>query len=272
MKKITIFIAFILISLTINAQQILQEEGFSLTATPLGWTANGGSNCDWKFGFTGEMPASGTTKAKFPSGAALFDDFICGALSNNEAFLTSPEIDLSDVNSAEIEVVYNLQTITSFRKGEFEVQVFDGTEWKRVFFQDTDTPRDTGENQTATFDVSAYLNAAFKVKFIYDDENFLSWGLGIDNFKLSNTSIAGLDELSLKGFSYYPNPTNGIVNLSANEKIDKIRVFNVIGQEVIRESPSNFDTKIDMNNLPTGTYFVNVQVANKVGTFKMLKV
>lgn len=271
MKNFTLLLVIFLYTFNVKAQQIIQEEGFAALTIPTGWLSNNlSSGCTWQFGYTGDMPQSGpTVMADFPTGAALFDDAICGAFSSDSIILTAPELDLSGISDAEIEIVYNLQVFAN--KGEFSIEVFDGTNWQQVFFQDVDSPKNTGTHQTANIDVSAHLNSTFKVRFIYDDEGLLAWGLGIDNYKLSSTSTAKIEDLSILGFTYYPNPTNNSLILTAREKIEKIRVFNIIGQKVLQKDPSNMNVKLDIQKLPVGTYIVQVQVADKFGSFKLLK-
>ena len=268
MKKITLLSALFFAVITINAQ--LQEEGFSNSTIPTGWTAsNATSGCAWSFGYSGEMPNSGTPGSMFPTGAAFFDDGICGALSNDLATLTSPVIDMSSISNSAIEVVYNLQVFAG--KGIFKIEAFDGTAWQEIFFQDEDSPRNTGGNETISLDVSTYLNSAFQVRFVYHDEGLQAWGLAIDYFKLINSSVASVDDLVELGFSYYPNPSQNILNLSAKENIGMVNIYNILGQEVLSEKPTKTVTQIDLTSLTMGAYFVKVQVDDKNGSFKIIK-
>ncbi|MEN8125450.1 MAG: T9SS type A sorting domain-containing protein [Bacteroidota bacterium] len=271
MKNFTLILVVFFLTFTVDAQQIIQQEGFAGTSIPTGWMSdNLTSGCTWQYGYIGDMPDSGsTTPADFPTGAALFDDSTCGTYSQDHIILTAPELDLSQVSNAEIEVIYNLQVFAD--KGEFIIEVFDGTIWQQVFFQDVDSPRDTGTHQTANIDVSTFLNSAFKVRFIYDDEGYMAKGLGIDDYKLSGTSTAGIEDLSMLGFNYYPNPTTDLMILTAAENIEKVNIYNIIGQKVLFEDTSDINVELDLQELPMGTYIVQVQVADKFGSFKMLK-
>lgn len=269
MKKIILLTALFL-AITVEAQ--LQEEEFASTNMPVGWeTKNLSSGCDWKFGYTDIMPGSGpTVEATFPTGAALFDDASCGSLSEDFVSLTGPEIDLRDLANAQIDISYNLQVFAE--KGEFYVEVFDGSIWQEIFFQDVDSPRNTGTHQTISLDVSPYLNRLFKVRFSYNDEGLpSSWGLGIDSYSLISSSVASVAELANLGFNYYPNPVNNVLKLTAKEDISQINVYNLLGQEVIFQKPSKTDAQIDLTKLEIGTYIMKVQVDNKIGSYKLLK-
>jgi len=269
MKKITLIFLMLFIVLVAKAQ--LQEEDFGSLTIPSGWTEANTTSCAWQFGYTGDMPGSGGTgnEASFPTGAALFDDSLCGALSEDRTTLTGPSIDLAGVTNVEIEVVYNLQVFGD--KGEFYIEVFDGSSWQEVYFQEVDTPRNTGENQTVTLDVSTYINSAFAVRFIYDDEGISTVGLGIDHYKLNDNSVTGINELAVFGFEFSPNPVVNILRLKSDEQIKQINVYNILGQRVLHHEPSKNSVRLNMGKLPMGSYIVHVQIENKVGSFKILK-
>jgi uncharacterized protein (TIGR02145 family) len=69
--------------------------------------------------------------------------------------------------------------------------------------------------------------------------------------------------LMSKGFSVYPNPTSGIVNIempqNAKEKTD-VTILNTVGSIVIHKEFSNTGNfQIDLSNLKSGIYFLNTQ-------------
>jgi hypothetical protein len=83
--------------------------------------------------------------------------------------------------------------------------------------------------------------------------------------------LVSVNDLQAVGFNYYPNPVSNNLTMTANENINNIAVFNMLGQEVLNSNPSALEANIDMSNLSTGTYFVKAQVGNNVGTFKIVK-
>ena len=74
----------------------------------------------------------------------------------------------------------------------------------------------------------------------------------------------GLNETSLEGISVYPNPSEGIVNITnLNNSENSIVVYDVLGQVVLTKV-SNTTTTIDLSNQSTGVYLV--EVSNNNGT------
>lgn len=273
MKKLNLLYILIFGACLITSAQI-QEENFNGSSLPAGWSVTSSpSGCNYQFGYTGAMLGSGfTNPASFQSGAAYYIDDGC-ADNGYDVELEGPSIDLisEGVTSIAIEIVYNHQTFSN--DGDFLVDVWDGESWQNVFLVDGDTPiQNSGVNQTSTIDVTSYINANFKVKFVYDDENSLTYGIGIDDYKLIDTATAGIEELVNVGFNYYPNPTvNDVLTLHANEDISMVNVYNVIGQKVIAKKPVALESKIQMENLPSGVYIVQVTVGTREGSFKIIK-
>jgi len=82
--------------------------------------------------------------------------------------------------------------------------------------------------------------------------------LGTDSFKLAN-------------LKYYPNPTDQILNLEYSQTISSVAVYNLLGQQVLIANPNNTTVKVDLSNLNSGTYFLNIQSENNSKTIKVVK-
>ena len=81
----------------------------------------------------------------------------------------------------------------------------------------------------------------------------------------------GVEDVEILGFTFYPNPTTDILHISAQENIDQICIYNMLGQEVKNSNPVATNFTIDVSNLPAGTYFLKAQIGNHIGTFKIIK-
>ncbi len=78
----------------------------------------------------------------------------------------------------------------------------------------------------------------------------------------------------LNNISIYPNPNNGIFNISISSQINKgiIAVYNSIGALVYLQEITNQENSIELSNQANGLYFVKVMSDNKiVGTRKIIK-
>ncbi len=72
-------------------------------------------------------------------------------------------------------------------------------------------------------------------------------------------------------FTYYPNPVKNTLSLNAQNTIEQVAMYNMLGQEVLRATPNTVDSDLDMSQLQTGTYFVKVTIANVTKTIRVMK-
>src|SRR5690554_1106305 len=97
-----------------------------------------------------------------------------------------------------------------------------------------------------------------------------SFGQGEDYTIIVEEGV-GIDDQSMTTFTYYPNPTSGIVNITANKDISSVSVVNILGQQVIA-TKSLDNGQVDLSALATGTYMFRVTFEDgSLETFKVLK-
>jgi len=273
MKKISLLYILVCVGFMANAQ--LQHEDFNAANLPNGWSVTlPESGCAWQFGYSGNLKGSGLQNpASFQSGGVVFNDYECGGFENNTIELIGPKINLIEkrIVEASLEITYNLRTFSN--DGIFKVFVWDGKVWQNVSTTSESThPKNSGENETSFIDVSQYINSDFKVKFTFDDENSLTWGAGIDDYKLTGVVSSEVPGLESLGFMYYPNPViHDELTMLSSKEISIVNVYNNIGQLMISKKPATLESKIDMQQLAAGAYIVQVTINEKVGNFKVIK-
>jgi len=72
-------------------------------------------------------------------------------------------------------------------------------------------------------------------------------------------------------FAYYPNPVKNVLNLSYKQNISDVKIFNILGQEVLTKSVNAAQGQVDMSNLPSGNYIAKITSNNVVKTIKVVK-
>ena len=70
--------------------------------------------------------------------------------------------------------------------------------------------------------------------------------------------------------SLYPNPTNGKVFVEA-EGLRQVRVFNLMGQEMLRQDVEEDRCTIDLSSQPQGCYFIETTTEKGSTTTKIMK-
>ena len=76
---------------------------------------------------------------------------------------------------------------------------------------------------------------------------------------------------SLFGFSFSPNPTNSILQLTSTEAIQSIEVYNILGQQLISMPMQTTQGTLDVSHLETGTYLMKVIVNGQLGSYRFIK-
>ncbi|MEP5256405.1 MAG: T9SS type A sorting domain-containing protein [Winogradskyella arenosi] len=87
----------------------------------------------------------------------------------------------------------------------------------------------------------------------------------------SDESLSTTDFENESAFTYYPNPVAQSLTLDAKRTIEQVVMYNMLGQEVLSLTPQTLTSRIDMDQLPSGTYFVKVSIANTTETIRVIK-
>ncbi len=114
-----------------------------------------------------------------------------------------------------------------------------------------------GAWQTLVFDLSAstgvFMNR-LDVRIDGSDTYTTAYQFEIDNMVFGDATLSSSSSLRFGNTKVYPNPTNGIVNISELRNFKTIFVHNLLGQEVKRFN--NTSATIDISDLNTGLYLL----------------
>jgi chitodextrinase len=93
----------------------------------------------------------------------------------------------------------------------------------------------------------------------------------VDNVYFSDDPSVSTIDFDADNFTYYPNPVNSELRIEANNTIEQVEVFNVLGQRVISQRPNQTNPILDMNNLEAGVYLMKVSIDGTNKTFQIIK-
>ena len=94
---------------------------------------------------------------------------------------------------------------------------------------------------------------------------------GTFNITVSDATLSTSEIDNFQAFNYYPNPVKNELILEAQNTIAKVRVFNLLGQVVITDTPNVTSKNIDMTQLQAGAYFVEVTIGNTTKTIRIIR-
>jgi len=83
---------------------------------------------------------------------------------------------------------------------------------------------------------------------------------GCESSRIAITVTQNLSNESfvLNGFTIYPNPTTSILNFKSSIQVEKIAIYNTLGQLVQQEKVNALEGAINIGKLAQGTYLVKV--------------
>ena len=83
---------------------------------------------------------------------------------------------------------------------------------------------------------------------------------GCESSRIAITVTLSLnnEDFLLKGFAIYPNPTTSLLNFKSAVQVEKILIYNMLGQLVQEEKVNAIEGTISIENLAQGTYLVKV--------------
>lgn len=85
-------------------------------------------------------------------------------------------------------------------------------------------------------------------------------------------STLGTTDFDLAAFSVYPNPSqNSWTVKTQNAEMSSIKVYDILGKNVLSLSPNKTETVIDASNLKTGLYFAQITTEKGVNSIKLIK-
>jgi len=94
--------------------------------------------------------------------------------------------------------------------------------------------------------------------YYFDDMKFGAAALGVSSFEASNIRM-------------YPNPTSSVFTIEANDAIQSVTLYNVLGQEVLAKNSNSTSVTLDVANLQTGVYVVKTIIGGVTATSRLVK-
>lgn len=91
--------------------------------------------------------------------------------------------------------------------------------------------------------------------------------------ELTITIKTGIADLTLSAVKFYPNPTNGLVNVEFNslpEMGTTIQVFNQLGQSVMIRKADAQTNQLNLSTSPSGLYYIKVITEKAYRTEKII--
>jgi metallopeptidase family M12-like protein/type IX secretion system substrate protein len=196
-----------------------------------------------------------TTAADFCVGQPFVDS---GGLDNNYSDYEDWIRTVAPINpNDKIKVVFNSIAI---EQGWDFLYIFDGPDIESPFLTSI-----TGFDVVGPFE-STHASGALTFQFDADtNTNFAGWDAAFSCLHL------GTEQNGLIDFSYYPNPTTGIINIKSKNEIQSIAIYSLDGKLLDQFNGKQLDATVDLSSYATGTYVCTLQFEKTATSFKVVR-
>ncbi|WP_291118072.1 T9SS type A sorting domain-containing protein [Flavobacterium sp. UBA6135] len=92
-----------------------------------------------------------------------------------------------------------------------------------------------------------------------------------DNLYLHKNTTLGVTSFETSKIKMYPNPATTNFTIDAQEVVEKLAVYNLLGQEVISLTPNSQQVAVDISRLQVGVYVVKATINGSVSTSRIVK-
>lgn len=89
------------------------------------------------------------------------------------------------------------------------------------------------------------------------------------NFSVNRT--LSVSDNNLNSFTFYPNPTRDRIEFNANQSVDNIIIFNILGKTVTNAKVNLSNNTIDVSSLASGAYLMKVSIGSVTQNYKFIK-
>ena len=84
-------------------------------------------------------------------------------------------------------------------------------------------------------------------------------------------TVLGTNNFDATSISTYPNPVTSTFTITSQQTITSVTVFNVLGQQVINETPDTLNFVADFSSLTAGVYLAKIATQSGSKTVKVIK-
>ena len=203
------------------------------------------------------LPASATATSGTIDGATDSGETACTGTADNDVWY-------SFVATSSIATIRVESTSASL---DPVLEVFSGQCTSLVSLGCADNNSETGGEEITLSGLT--VNDTYYVRVFH----FWTGSPADGNFDLKVYRNVALDveDLEVNEFKFYPNPVQDKLNLRAQNTIENVSIYNILGQEVLRIAPNTNSSEIDMSALQIGVYFVKVTINGTTETKQIIK-
>ena len=144
--------------------------------------------------------------------------------------------------------------------------------WKESPFAELSMTVAAGTN-IATIDLTGYTagdDISHGVKFVWAAGGFAV--TKYFTYTVGDACTLGTEDFAITSFKAYPNPTQDSWTVrTENSNMSSIKVFDILGKNVLSLAPNASETVINGSSLKSGLYFAQIKTETGINSIKLIK-
>ena len=80
-----------------------------------------------------------------------------------------------------------------------------------------------------------------------------------------------IENQSLDKLQFFPNPVGDILYLKSRAPIEKITIYNILGQMIFKKDFDVFNTQLDISHFASGQYLIKATINGQSDIYKFIK-
>jgi hypothetical protein len=225
----------------------------------------------------GQVWTIDSTHGTSSSGCARMSGWSSGKPFGNEDWLITPSMNFDRYKNE----VFSFMSASNYPGNPISVKISDD-------YEDSGDPNDfnwTDLNSSLSpgswtwtysgdIDVSGTKDTGVYIGFIYTSDTTSASTWEVDDILVIGTPVTGIKGINPSNdLTISPNPSNGLFKIVFDsERVRKIKITNIFGSAVYQETTNLATRNIDLTNLSSGIYFVQVTDVsnNKLSIWKLI--
>ena len=187
-------------------------------------------------------------------------------------WIVSPAIDLTTA-SGDVLLTWKVQAAAAEWDNEnYSVYVATSSDLADLesatvtFTEVYDDPNDEGTQYERSLDLSSLSGETVYLAFRHHNVTDMDY-LSIDDVTISGVLAVGTNEF--KDFNHFI--ANNNLNLSANTSMEKVALYNMLGQQVVSQKLNSNNETVSLSGLQSGVYIATVSIDGASKSFKIVK-
>lgn len=134
------------------------------------------------------------------------------------------------------------------------------TNFQNMPLENGTVTQNIGVPETGIYHIRFNVEATSGDEFVY-----------LDDVRLEEAPVAGLQDNTLSALAIYPNPVKDILTINHIDAIERVELYSSTGQLLLAEKPDNVQALLNLERLSAGVYYASISSGGLTKKVKIIK-